>query len=54
MTPMQSMHRSFAIAPLAATAPLSQALHAQVSTYTSQVNVPFWLCSIAAAIHPRE
>ena len=41
MTPMQSIHRIFATATLAATALLSQALHAQVSPHPSQVNVPF-------------
>ena len=41
MTTMQSIHRIFAVATLAATALLSRALHAQVSTHTSQVNVPF-------------
>jgi hypothetical protein len=41
MTPMQSIHRIFAVATLAATVLLSPALHAQVSTHTSEVNVPF-------------
>ena len=41
MTPTKSIHRILALATLAATAFLSQALHAQVNTYPSRVNVPF-------------
>lgn len=41
MTPKQTIHRIFALATLAATAFLSQALHAQVNVYASSVNVPF-------------
>ena len=41
MTPKQTIHRIFALAALATTAFLSQALSAQVATYASRVSVPF-------------
>ncbi|HVT97575.1 MAG TPA: hypothetical protein VHE33_08705 [Acidobacteriaceae bacterium] len=41
MTPMQSIRRTFALAALATTVLLSQAVHAQVNTYASRVTVPF-------------
>jgi len=41
MTPKQSIHRILALAALAATAFLSQALHAQLGAHASRVNVPF-------------
>ena len=41
MTTMQSIHRIFAIATLAAVTCLCQALHAQDDPFTSRVSVPF-------------